>query len=370
MAATISQMTAAGALLGAELLELSVLSPTIKITATTLSALASDNSFNDSGNGFLTAGFAVDDRVRVTGFTGDTANNIFTGKITDLTAGKMTIGGIEGDVIVDDAAGESVTITKWLTQRTTSQEIADLAKAYVDGEIAKLASKKVRLATTAAITLATGLENGDTIDGVTLATGDRVLVKNQATGSENGIYVVAASGAPSRATDADSSAELVSASVWVSEGTANHDTLWTCTTDAPITVGTTALTFTAFSAGSSTKDWEILIAVGDESTALTTGTAKVTWRQPRAVTLTEVRASVKTAPTGSTIIVDINENGTSVLSTKLSIDASEKTSTTAASAAVISDSSLADDSEMTIDIDQVGSSVAGAGLKVLMRGTY
>jgi hypothetical protein len=108
----------------------------------------------------------------------------------------------------------------------------------------------------------------------------------------------------------------------------------------------------------------IVIPVGDESTALTTGTNKVRFRLPFAATLLAVRANVNTAPTGSTLIVDVNEAGTSVLSTKLSIDASETSSTTAATAAVISDSSLADDAEVSIDIDQIGSTVAGAGLKV------
>jgi len=114
---------------------------------------------------------------------------------------------------------------------------------------------------------------------------------------------------------------------------------------------------------------EIGIACSDETSNLTTGTAKVTFRMPYAMTLTSVRASVNTAPTGSTLIVDLNEGGTSVLSTKLSIDASEKTSTTAATAAVISDSALADDAEITIDIDQIGSTVAGKGLKVWLIGT-
>ena len=99
-----------------------------------------------------------------------------------------------------------------------------------------------------------------------------------------------------------------------------------------------------------------------------TGTAKVTFRTPHAMTLTEVRASVNTAPVGSTIIVDINEGGSTILSTKLTIDASEKTSKTAAVAAVISDTALADDAEMTIDIDQIGSSTAGKGLKVWLIG--
>lgn len=110
------------------------------------------------------------------------------------------------------------------------------------------------------------------------------------------------------------------------------------------------------------------IAASDETTALTTGTAKVTFRMPFAMVLTDVRASVTTAPTDATLTVDINEGGTTILSTKLTIDSTEKTSTTAATPAVISDASLADDAEITIDIDQVGSTVAGAGLKVTFIG--
>ena len=114
---------------------------------------------------------------------------------------------------------------------------------------------------------------------------------------------------------------------------------------------------------------EIVISASDETTDLTTGTAKTTFRMPFAMTLTAVRASVNTAPTGATLTVDINEGGTSILSTKLTIDAGEKTSTTAAAAAVISDSALADDAEITIDIDQIGSTAAGKGLKVTLIGT-
>lgn len=108
----------------------------------------------------------------------------------------------------------------------------------------------------------------------------------------------------------------------------------------------------------------LTVACSDETTALTTGTAKATFRMPEAATITAVRASVTTAPAGSVLTVDINESGSTILSTKLTIDAGEKTSTTAATAAVISDTSIADDAEMTIDIDGVGSSTAGAGLKV------
>jgi len=108
----------------------------------------------------------------------------------------------------------------------------------------------------------------------------------------------------------------------------------------------------------------IIIACSDETTAITTGTAKRTFRMPFAATLTAVRASVNTAPTGSTILIDINESGTTLLSTKLMIDAGEKTSTTAATPYVMSDTALADDAEISVDFDQVGSSVAGAGVKV------
>ena len=113
----------------------------------------------------------------------------------------------------------------------------------------------------------------------------------------------------------------------------------------------------------------IQLAVSDETTALTTGTAKLTFRMPFAMTVTEVRASLSTAGTTSgTTTIDINEGGTSILSTKLTIDATEKTSTTAATPAVISDSTLADDAEITIDIDAISGGATEAGLKVTLIG--
>jgi hypothetical protein len=244
----VSQLDAA-TLDGSELLLVSKRSATVVRTATTISAQASDNSFNDSGTGFITAGFAVGDAVNVIGFTGNAANNILSGIITALTAGKMTIGGTDGDVIVDDAAGESVTIAKWESRRTTA---ADLA----------------------------------------------------AGGAE------------------------------------------------PLQI--------------------IPIACSDETTALTAGTNKVEFIVPIAWTLSSVAASVKTAPTGAALQVDINEDtgggATSILSTKITIDIGEKTSLTAAAPPVLSDTSLAAGSILTIDLDQVGSTVAGAGLKVYLIG--
>lgn len=120
--------------------------------------------------------------------------------------------------------------------------------------------------------------------------------------------------------------------------------------------------------GSSSMIQSIIVAVGDETTAHTVGAGKVTFRMPYAFTLTDIRASLTTAQaSGSILTVDVNENGVSILSTPLTIDNTEKTSTTAATPAVISDTALADDAEITIDIDQVGSGSA-AGLKVALIG--
>ena len=114
--------------------------------------------------------------------------------------------------------------------------------------------------------------------------------------------------------------------------------------------------------------FEMEVACSDESTPLVTATTVLTFRMPRAVTLTAVRASLKTAASSGTFTVDINEGGSTILSTKITIDATEKTSTTAATPPVISDSTLADDAEMTVDIDQVGDGTA-KGLKVYLIGT-
>ena len=146
-------------------------------------------------------------------------------------------------------------------------------------------------------------------------------------------------------------------------------------TAARLPIGT-ELQVLRVNAGATALEWadikpveHIIIACSDEVATLTTGTAKVTFRMPYAFTITDVRASVTTAATGGTLLtVDVNESGASILSTKLTFDSSEKTTTTAATQRVISDTALADDAEITIDIDFVGSTVAGAGLKVALIG--
>lgn len=114
----------------------------------------------------------------------------------------------------------------------------------------------------------------------------------------------------------------------------------------------------------------IQLAASDETTAITATADKVKFRMPRAMTVTAVRASLSTAQaTGSIFTVDIHESGTTILSTKITIDNTEKTSTTAVAAPVISDAALADDAEITIDVDQIGDGTA-KGLKVSIIGTW
>lgn len=366
---------------------------------------------------------------------------------------------------------------------------------------------RVKVATTANVDIASP---GGTIDGVALGADDRVLAKDQTAAAENGVYQWNGAASPmTRFDDADTGAKIAGAIVRVLEGTANAGKVFYLETPAPITLGTTALSFadryfdlaqliaanapadieeadgdvvvaaaaalrflsaflvtnlgsgragvdlvaalkavsaltpaadrlayyTSASAAAlatltavartlleqttqalmrttglglsangsslvSAADYaamrelldleggtdfysiaaadaaiaaakpteSLIVVVGDETTAITTGAGKLTFRMPYAFTLTGVRASCKTAPIGATLIIDINEGGVSVLSTKLSIDATETTSTTAATPAVISDAALADDAEITIDFDQVGSTVAGAGVKVALIG--
>ena len=126
---------------------------------------------------------------------------------------------------------------------------ADAAtKAYVDAATAGLnVHASVQAATTANITLASDVENGDTLDGVTLATGNRVLVKNQTTKTENGVYIVKASGAPDRAEDYNAAGEVDAGDfLFVEAGTANGKTGW-IQTNTITTIGSDNIEFTQFS---------------------------------------------------------------------------------------------------------------------------
>ncbi len=242
MAKRATLLSAAGAIAGTEIFPIAQLSTTVIKTGTTLSASSTDNSYNDSANGFVSAGFVAGMSVNVIGFTGNAANNIHSGVIQSVTAGKMIIASPEGDLLVTDSAGETVTITAWTTKRLALP----------------LALKQV-----------------------------------------------------------------------------------------------------------------ITLRVPDETVALAAGAGQITLRCPFPFKVLAVRASLTTAQManggGGIFTVDVNEAGSSILGTKITIDNTEKTSVTAATPCTITDSVIADDAEITVDIDQIGDGTA-KGLVVQLIG--
>lgn len=158
----------------------------------------------------------------------------------DSTAGKL---------VKRDAQGNAKVATP-----TDAAHIA--TKGYVDAARQGLDVKQsVRVASTAPVAIATALEAGDTVDGVTLVAGDRVLLKHQTTASENGIYVAVASGAASRSSDANGTADTGELKpgtfTFVEEGTVNSDKGFVLSTNGTITVGSTAIAWTQFSGAGS-----------------------------------------------------------------------------------------------------------------------
>ena len=167
-------------------------------------------------------------------------------KISDFDAGVRTN---RLDQMTAPSAAVSFNSQK-ITNLADPTADADAAnKGYVDGVAQGLDVKdSVKATTTANGTLSTAFANGQSIDGVTLQTGDRILIKNQTTASQNGIYNVNASGAPSRTTDMGTGSNAAGAFVFVEQGTVNAENGFTCTSDTgSAVVGTNNLTFAQFS---------------------------------------------------------------------------------------------------------------------------
>ena len=177
-------------------------------------------------------------------------NNVGNGLDYDDNTGAISVDPSEFALNAVGAPTGAVSMATYkITGLGTPTDAADAAtKAYVDSVAEGLhIHESVVAATTTNVALATALENGDVLDGITLATGNRILVKNQTTQSENGIYTVNASGQPSRAADFDTATEVDSGDfVFVYSGTANAGTGWV-QTNRPATIGTDAIAFTQFS---------------------------------------------------------------------------------------------------------------------------
>ena len=232
---------------------------TAKITDgnVTLAKLAAD-----SVNGSKIADDSINSEHYVDGSI-DTAHiadsQVTTAKIADsqITSAKITDGAI---VNADINASAAIDATKIADGTVTSAEFqyintlssnaqtqidAKAATTYVDNAVAGLRTRIIaECATTANVNLSNGLEAGDAIDGVTLVAGDRVLVKNQSTASENGLYLAVSSGSASRDPEHDTIAELSGGMVVVNQGTANDNKIFLCTTDTDATLDSTSITYT------------------------------------------------------------------------------------------------------------------------------
>lgn len=159
--------------------------------------------------------------------------------------------------------------------------------------------------------------------------------------------------------------------------TTKGDLLTFDTAETRLPVGANGLILTADSTVADGIAWaanvhpavtqSFITACSDETSDLTTG-IKSTWRVPFNFTVESVRASVTTAPTGADITVDILQNGVSILTTNITIDATEKTSISAAVQPVVGTTALTNDAEITINLTVIGSTIAGAGLKVSIIG--
>ena len=204
--------------------------------------------------------------------------------VTELAVDNINVNGntiattnTNGNLVLDPNGTGTIDVSSArITSLATPTQTTDAAtKAYVDAQLQGLDVKNsVRVATTANGTLSSAFANNSTVDGITLATGDRILLKDQSTGSQNGIYTVNSSGAPTRATDFDADSEVTGGTFFfVEEGTVNADNGFVMTNDGTVTVGSTALVFTQFSgagqvtAGSAlTKSGNTLnVAVDDSS---------------------------------------------------------------------------------------------------------
>ena len=246
--------------------------------------------FNKEGNAGSSSAFTFDNASNAMTVTGNiTGDNLITGGIVSATGNVVTSANLVTNLIIGRTSGISITATgtnqnitlaptgtgtvdvssKRITSLATPSASTDAAtKAYVD-EVAQGLTVKAacKAATTGTLAVASGgtvtYNNGTagvgatltttgsytTIDGVTLADNDRILVKNEAAPANNGIYVRTNATVLTRAADFDNSpaGEVSGAFTFISGGDVNGDDGYVCTTDNPVVMGTTAINFTQFS---------------------------------------------------------------------------------------------------------------------------
>ena len=183
-------------------------------------------------------------------------------------------------------------------------------KSYVDDAVAGLRTRIIaECATTANVNLTNGLEAGDSIDGVTLVAGDRVLVKDQSDATENGLYLAVSSGAASRDPEHDTIAELSGGMVVVNQGTANDNKIFLCTTDSSASIGSSNITYSQITPANVGTVTSIATGTGiDGGTITSSGTISI---DSTVATLTGTQTFTNktlTTPKIDTSILDTNGN--------------------------------------------------------------
>lgn len=279
-----------------------------------------------------------------TDYVTGSSTNALTNKTIDANGTGNSITNLE---VADLATGVLNTSTSLAGASDTQVPSALAVKTYTDNINQGIKWKtEVRAATTAAGILASDFENLDVIDSITLATGDRILIKDQAAPAENGIYTVNATGAPTRTTDADTGTEIKQAAVFVSEGTTNADNAFVNTTDGTITLGTTGIVFVPFSSAtvpdaSTTVKGKVELAISSEAEAKSSSTlaltpasvvnfpVKKTFTIGNAVatsfalthnlTTLDIVVSIRKASTGDQWLADITANSTSQVTITFSV---------------------------------------------------
>jgi hypothetical protein len=268
-----------------------------------------------SGNGSATT-YARADHTHGTPALGTSTPNAISGAAS--SAGSASVPSKEDHTHAFTPSQDLSMATYKLTNLGTPTADTDAAnKGYVDSVAQGLDTKaSVVAATTTDGTFATAFANGQVVDGVTLATNDRILIKNQTDQTVNGIYVVAASGAPTRSADMNAGSEFPSAYVFVEQGTVNADSGWVCTNDSPVTIGSTNITFTQFSgAGTYTASNGVLLTGTNFTFAPESG---------KGLQTSSAGAAIKLATTsGLNVTTDLAVgagNGISVLTNTVAID--------------------------------------------------
>jgi hypothetical protein len=236
-----------------------------------------------------------------------------------------------------------------VTSAIQTQIDAKAATTYVDNAVAGLRTRIIaECASTANVVISSALEAGDVIDGVTLVAGDRVLLKDQSTATENGLYIAVSSGAASRDPEHDTIAELSGGMVVVNQGTANDNKIFLCTTDTDATLGSTSITYTtitpqnvgtvtSITAGTGLSGGAITAAgtiAIDSTVATLTGTQTLTNK-----TLTSPKINEDVAVTSTATELNILDGATIVVGELNALDlGATGTGTAIASKAVILDS--------------------------------